>query len=135
MNRFPVNVRFPIHWGDMDAFGHVNNTRYFAWFETARIAYFQEVGVASKNPKVAPILARATCDFRRPLTFPGEVVASARVSKIGTTSFTMEYQITLADDPENAAAKGEGVIVMYDYDSALKVAIPDELRAAIERVG
>ena len=39
----PVSVQIPVAWGDMDAFGHVNNTVYLRWFETARIAFFRAV--------------------------------------------------------------------------------------------
>ena len=34
---FPVEVRFPLQWGEMDALGHANNACYFRWFEAARI--------------------------------------------------------------------------------------------------
>lgn len=43
---YPVIATFPIAWGDMDAFQHVNNTRYFRYFEDARIAYFEEADIA-----------------------------------------------------------------------------------------
>ena len=33
-------LQMPIRWGDMDAMGHVNNTLYFRYLETARIAWF-----------------------------------------------------------------------------------------------
>lgn len=34
---FPVRVDIPVAWGEMDAFGHVNNVVYFRYFESARI--------------------------------------------------------------------------------------------------
>ena len=37
---YPVVLNQDIIWGDMDAFGHINNTVYFRYFEDARIAYF-----------------------------------------------------------------------------------------------
>ena len=40
LESFPVVIRFPVHWGDQDAFGHVNNTVPLRWFESARIALF-----------------------------------------------------------------------------------------------
>ena len=40
-----VVVAVPVAWGDLDAFGHVNNTRYFRWFEDGRIAFFDAVGI------------------------------------------------------------------------------------------
>ena len=42
---YPVVLSQDIIWGDMDAFGHVNNTVYFRYFEDARIAYFDQIGV------------------------------------------------------------------------------------------
>ena len=37
-------MRFPVRWGDMDAMGHVNNTVYFRYLETARIEWMRSVG-------------------------------------------------------------------------------------------
>ena len=42
---YPVVVETPVAWGEMDAFGHVNNIVYFRYFETARIAYFEKLDV------------------------------------------------------------------------------------------
>ncbi|MHA2239162.1 MAG: acyl-CoA thioesterase, partial [Candidatus Hodarchaeales archaeon] len=45
LKEFPVTVQIPVAWGDMDSFGHVNNTKFFKYFETARIKYFEEIGL------------------------------------------------------------------------------------------
>ena len=42
---FPTVIRWPVQWGDQDAFGHVNNTIYFRWFESARLAYAADLGL------------------------------------------------------------------------------------------
>ena len=34
---WPVIVEIPVQWGELDAYGHVNNTVFFRWFESARI--------------------------------------------------------------------------------------------------
>src|SRR5687767_1167703 len=54
-----VTVEIPVQWGDMDAFGHVNNTVYFRWFESARIAYFEKIGLNERmrRDRKGPILA------------------------------------------------------------------------------
>ena len=36
LDGFPVVAHLPLHWGEMDAFGHLNNVVYFRYFETAR---------------------------------------------------------------------------------------------------
>ena len=42
LKSFPVVAKIPVRWGDMDSFQHVNNVSYFRYFESARIAYFNE---------------------------------------------------------------------------------------------
>ena len=93
-----VTVELPVQWGDMDALGHVNNTRFFTWFESARIALFDKIGVASAGPSaVAPILATTTCNYLTPLHFPAQLRVSARCTKVGETSLTMEYEVACGD--------------------------------------
>ena len=127
-----VRVVIEVQWGDMDALGHVNNTRFFAWFESARIAFFRRLGVATSGPtEVGPILATTTCDFLRPVVFPATVAVSVRVSRIGETSLRMEYEVRDADDESTVYARGSSVVVLIDYRSMQKVPVPDALRAAI----
>jgi acyl-CoA thioester hydrolase len=127
-----VTVDIPVQWGDMDAFAHVNNTVYFRWFESARIAYFEKIGLNERmrREKKGPILARTSCDYAKPLTFPDTIRATARVVKVGNTSFVMEYTVTSTKHGE--AARGEGVIVLIDYEKGGKIPVDDELKARIE---
>jgi len=43
MSDYPVVVDIPVAWGEMDAYGHLNNIVYFRYFETARMAYFERL--------------------------------------------------------------------------------------------
>ena len=45
-----VTITIEVQWGEMDALGHVDNGRFFTWFESARIALFQRIGVATSRP-------------------------------------------------------------------------------------
>jgi acyl-CoA thioester hydrolase len=130
---FPVTVELPIAWGDMDAFGHVNNTVFFRYFESARIAYFDEVGYGALMAErgLGPILAETSCRFRRPLTYPDRVVVGARVPQVGEDRFTMEYRIW-SEGQATVAGKGEGLIVSYDYRAQMRVPLPTAIAAAIE---
>jgi acyl-CoA thioester hydrolase len=127
---YPVTVTIPVQWVDMDALGHVNNARYFAWFESARIALCERIGIATAPGKLGPILATTTCDFLKPVVYPATVRVGIRVSRVGETSIGMEYEI--ADAPDGQLyARGTSVAVLVDYGSSKKVRIPDEVRAAI----
>ncbi len=129
---FPVTLRWPVAWGDMDALGHVNNTTYFRWFETVRIAYFARIGWATEFPAggVGPILAATSCTYRAPLTFPDEVVLAARVEEVGADRFTMRYRV-VSHRLGRVAAEGEARVVSFDYAAGTKAALPDQLRSAI----
>ncbi len=135
-NDFPVEVPVTVHWGDMDALGHVNNARYFTWFESARMALFERVCLAATgSPEIGPILAHTRCDFLAPVTYPAEIVAGTRVSRLGNTSFGMDYAVwTEGDGPGKPVARGEGVIVLVNYDSGEKVPIPDDLRQRLAQL-
>ena len=133
MRELPVTVTLPILWGDMDALGHVNNARYFTWFESGRGELFRRAGMTFTGAATeGPILARTDCDFLTPVEWPGQVVVGLGVTRIGTKSFTLLSEIARADDPERLAARGESVIVMVDYGSGQTVAIPDGVRGRLE---
>lgn len=127
----PVTTTIDVQWGEMDALGHVNNARFFTWFESARIALFRRIGVATSAPfDIGPILATTTCDFLRPVVFPASVRVGVRVAKVGETSITMEYEVS--DVADGALyARGTSVAVLVDYRSMQKVRVPDDVRAAV----
>ena len=91
---FNVVEPISVQWGDMDAFGHVNNARFFTWFETARIAYFREIGLPSDLAGgIGPILAHTGCDYLSPVEYPAELLVGARATRLGGSSFHHGYVI------------------------------------------
>lgn len=135
MKDYPITIRFPVHWGEMDAYGHVNNSRYFTWFEDARIAYLHKVGlvnVKGTTSDVGPIIAAANAEYLKPVVFPANIVVGARVSRIGNTSFTMEHAVE--DEEGILYARGSAVIVTLRYSVHEKIPVPEPVRAAIEQL-
>jgi len=121
-------VEFPLHWGEMDALGHVNNIVYFRYFETARISYFERTGIQhSGDVHIGPILASTSCRFRRPLAFPDRIHVGAKVTEIGADRFTMEYAVT-SERLDAIAATGEGIVVSFDYRAGRKHPLPETWR-------
>lgn len=132
---YPVVIETPVAWGEMDAMQHVNNIVYFRYIESARMAYFERTGLLEhmRQTGVGPILAWTSCRFRRALTYPDTVSVGTRVSKIETDRFTMETVI-VSHRLNEVAAQSEGIVVMFDYREQKKVAMPAEIRTAIETV-
>lgn len=132
MTKPGVTLELPIRWGDMDALGHVNNTVYFTFCESARIAYFSAVDLESFAEKDTdgPGLVAANLNFRRQMKYPGAIAVTARASKIGTKSFNLDYEIRdLKDDV--VVADGSSVCVWVDYAESKAKALPDALIQAI----
>lgn len=133
LDGFPVVIETPIAWGQMDAFRHLNNTAYFRFFESGRIAYFERLNFMEFMEKtgVGPILASTSCRFKIPLTYPDTVSIGTRVPDIEEDRFTMEYQV-VSHKHERVAAEGSGLIVCFNYQVNKKVAVPQEIRQRIK---
>ena len=129
MEGFRVVIDWPIAWGDMDAFAHVNNTVYFRLFESARMAYLARIDFSGAAGTAGPILAETRCRFRRPITYPETVRVGARVSEVGEDRFLMQYRIETSEGA--LAAEGEGLVVAFDYTTNDKIPVPAAVRAAI----
>jgi acyl-CoA thioester hydrolase len=142
MKGFAVTLEIPLLWGDMDSLRHVNNARYFTWFETARIAYFERlrehIPGAGNEPaglgEVGPILASTSCDYLRPVVYPGRVTVGARVTEIGNSSLRMEYAVARSETLADVCARGTSVVVLVRYATMEKVRVSDEVRAAIAQI-
>ena len=133
IKHWPIVVEIPVAWGDMDAFRHVNNSIYLRYFESARIAYFQaaKIMAAMESQGIGPILAHASIDFLRPLTFPDRLMSYASCHQVGNKSFRLAYRLVSTAQADQVAAAGDSVIVMLDYKSGQTVPIPAEMRQAI----
>jgi acyl-CoA thioester hydrolase len=129
---FPVVISLPVQWGEQDLFGHVNNTVFFRWFESARIAYLDHIGLSHlmASDQIGPILASISCNYRRQLTFPDTVDIGSRVTRIGRTSLTMIHGLH-SRSQQALVADGESTIVAFDYRAQRPVPVPAEIRSAI----
>ncbi len=129
---YPVVVEFPVAWGEMDAFGHVNNVHYFRYFENARIAYAAKIMLHEHRDTtgIGPILSSTSCRYRIPLTYPDTLSVGAKITGIEEDRFTMKY-VVVSHRHKKVAAEGEGLIVMYDYRQNKKTAMPEVLRKRI----
>lgn len=125
---FPVAITLPVQWGEMDAYGHVNNTVLFRYFETARVEFLERCGFLRSydERKIGAILHSTSCRFRHALFYPDTVQVGGRAIRLDKDRFTMEYRVV--SFKENAvAADGEGVIVSFDYARRSKTSIPRDV--------
>lgn len=119
--------RVAVRWSDMDALGHVNNSRYFTYLEEARLAWFESLPEPWYDDRRGPVVARASCDFKRPITGQGDVLVASRPGPAGNSSITLESEIT-DESGDRVYAVAEVVLVWIDRDTGKPCPLPDSLR-------
>lgn len=125
---FPVRLSLRIDWSEMDLFGHVNNVAFLKYVQAARVNFWEHTSIQNElgiNGK-GPILASVSCQFKKPLHYPGDVIIQSRVAFIKTTSFGFHHRII--DTHGEIAAEAHDVIVMYDFNSKEKLPLSETLR-------
>jgi len=123
----------PLRWGDSDVLNHLNNTLYFRLMEEARIQILYQAGMRLPASQGA-ILAHASCDFLRPLTYPALVRVRHTVTRVGRASLELHLQLDKVGDPDGPYATGRNVLVYMDYDANRSQPWPDETLAALAGV-
>ncbi len=119
----------PIRWGDMDAYGHVNNTVYFRYMEQARVEWIEEMRIPVRPGGDGPVIINAACTFLRPMTYPGTVEVRTLVGAIGRSS--CETYVEMLIDGE-LYAEGSAKVVWMNTRSGKSVPLPDDVRALLE---
>ncbi len=120
--------RIAIRWGDMDAMGHVNNTVYFRFMEQARIGWFDALVPRQDAWKSTGIvIANATCNFKRPINYPGTVEVKVFSGPPGGSSVPTYYELRV-DEKDLIYADGEATVVFIDMQTQKPVRIPAGIR-------
>lgn len=124
----------PTRWADNDAYGHVNNVVYYAWFDTVVNEYLIRAGVLDVVAgEVIGVVAETQCRYFAELTFPQTVSAGLRVARLGNSSVRYEIGI-FGPGAQSAAAQGHFVHVYVDRATRRPAPLPASLRAALERI-
>ena len=122
--------KIAIRWGDMDAMGHVNNTVYFRYMEQARIGWFDSLMPRQEAWKSTGIvIVNASCNFRKPINYPGTVAVRVYSGAPGGSSVPTFYELSVDDE---LYADGAAVVVFIDMQSQKPVRIPDRIRALLQ---
>lgn len=115
---------FAIEWGDMDALGHVNNGRYFDYFQQARIDWMQQMNL-NLTSEQGPVLVQIGCTFLKPVVYPATLRLTTRLHSPGRSSFKIDHEIFQG---EQLMAQGESKLVWVDYKRNQSVPLPSVIR-------
>ncbi len=121
----PITVRY----GDLDPQEHVNNAVYLTYLESARLGYYQKVGIweGGKTVRTGMVVAHIDIDYISPIFLGQAIQIGLRLKNLGNKSFTLAFQIT--DSSENKPlARGTSVMVAYDDAEQKSVPLPKTWR-------
>jgi acyl-CoA thioester hydrolase len=111
-HRYDCRVRF----SDVDVYGHVNNVKYFEYYQEARLAFLTSLGREDDEESFGGVVvAQVNVDYKRPILFRTEpYVVESWVTRVGTSSFDLAAEIR---DGDRVLSRAETVIVRFDVES------------------
>ncbi len=113
-----------VAWGDMDALGHVNNARYFDYFQEARIDWLASLGLDLKQT-TGPVVIQIACTFLKPVVYPAQLTLRSSLHSPGLTSMMMDHAVYQGSD---LMAEGHCKLVWVDYQRNKSIPFPDSIR-------
>jgi acyl-CoA thioester hydrolase len=118
----------PVRWGDMDARGHVNNTLYFRYFESSRIALFRDLNLYEEptQVKIGPILSFQSCNYKAPLTYPDTIYVGAKIENIEGSKIIIQHSI-VSKKLNRIVAEGEAHLIWYDYEKQRRANLSEKM--------
>ena len=128
-HRYECHVRF----SDVDVYGHVNNVKYFEYYQEARIAFVLGLGDGLFHPEssLRQVVVRIDVDYKRPILFRAEPYAvETRVTRIGTSSYDLACRIV--DDAETVYSKAEVRLVAFDTGTGRSRPLTDDERRRLQ---
>lgn len=129
---YPVHVRF----SDVDVYGHVNNVKYFEYFQEARIALMSRLlgagaGIVDAGPApgalgLRTVVAQIDVDYHVPILFRRETYDLwTHVERVGNTSMTQVAEIC---DGDTVLSRARVTVVFWDPETGRPTPPPADLR-------
>ena len=120
-----------VGFSDTDAQGIVYYGRYLPYFDQARVEYLRHLGLLRSSPEENEFVMRAnTIEYHAPARFDDLVEVFMRVSRIGTTSVTCEYEAYRVEDDVLMVTASQ-TLVLVDLAERKACPVPDWFREPI----
>lgn len=126
---------FATRWADNDVYGHVNNTVFYQWFDSAVNAWLIDQRLLDMSEgALVGLVVETRCNYFTPLTFPRPVEVGIALDHLGTSS--VRYRVGVFDvGHQRTAAHGTFTHVYVDRGTRRPVALPEPWREALRTLG
>ncbi|MFD1438545.1 acyl-CoA thioesterase [Acinetobacter sp. ANC 4282] len=131
LSDYPIIYEQSVAWGDMDAFGHVNNVMYYRYIESARICYMDELNIFQQD--VYTVVASNQCKYIRPVFYPDQLKIGVRVEEMRNSALRMSY-LLWSETQQMVVALSEAVIVCVNKENMNKTEIPAVIREKVTEI-
>jgi acyl-CoA thioester hydrolase len=124
--RYSYTYKVKVAWGEMDAFGHVNNVTYVRYFESARADYFTAMKIwdsPQKPLQAGPVLTHLDMDYRRQVVFPADLDVTLEVSSFSSRGF--EIQTSMWNSENECVLTGEASFIWINFETGKPTSIPE----------
>ena len=122
-----------LRWNDIDIFGHVNNARYYEFFDTAVLQFLHQQDFGIGKGGASLVVAENGCRFLREIVFTDRLEMGLRVEHVGSSS--VRYGLAaFTNDGEAAAAEGHFVHVFVDTQTKRPAPLPEPLRQHLQSI-
>lgn len=131
IRKLQLTTKIPVRWGDLDRYGHLNNTLYFRYFEQARIEWIEQ-----KDFRVDPdetegvVIVHADCTFLIPVNYPATAIVKVFAGEPGRSSVMNWYELYVEGD-ERLFATGSAKLVWIDNRTGKSLPLPPKLREGL----
>ncbi len=118
-------------WSDNDMYGHVNNSIFYHWFDTAVNNWLIGAGLLDvERGGTICLVVETGCRYARPLSYPDAVEIGLAVERVGTSSVTYALGAFGAHD-DATAAEARFVHVCVDRTTRRPQPLAADWRAAL----
>ncbi|MDP3969227.1 MAG: thioesterase family protein [Nocardioides sp.] len=128
----PLDYDLRVRWSDVDAYGHVNNVKYFEYLQEARIACIRDLGQGT-DEALWVVVAGTDVDYLHPVLFrTTPYLVTSRIARVGGASVTIASEIRdSAAADARVYARGEVVIVKFDRSTQRSAPLSEAQRARL----
>jgi acyl-CoA thioester hydrolase len=125
-HRYDCWVRF----SDVDVYGHVNNVKYFEYYQEARLAFLTALGRGEDEGSFGLVVARLDVDYKRPILFrSAPYVVESWVTHVGNSSFGLAAEIK---DGDQVLSRAQAVMATFDHETQKARPLTEKERARLQ---
>jgi acyl-CoA thioester hydrolase len=129
-----AKIRIRVQFVDVDSSQRIHFTAMFRYMEAAEHELMRNIGLPYAATPEEPALPRVhlSCDFRGAIRYDDELDVSARIVRVGTSSWTVGFTArNVSHDQSPIVAEGQMVIVSMDPATESATPLPGKLREAL----